>query len=150
MIVLDYYDGPLQGFARDAFGADCCYFQIVAWSRWNDYRLFSVVAIEPETFQRVAEALAKAGAGRAGSVGPSRWAFADRATAAQMDALLRRCIEQARAPGLVCLTDGAATAPLACVPTDEALRRRVGAALSSGRVADLREWRDVVQPSAER
>lgn len=150
MIVLDYYDGPLQGFARGAFGADCCYFQIVAWSRWNDYRLFAVVAIEPETFQRVADALAQADAGRPGAVGPARWAFADRATAVQMDALLHRCIEQAHSPGFLCLTDAAATAPLARVTTDEALRRRVGAALSSGRMADLREWRGVVRPPAER
>jgi len=150
MIVLDYYDGPLQGFARGAFGADCCYFQILAWSRWRDYRLFSVVAIETETFQGIADALAQADVGRAGAVGPARWAFADRATAARMESLLRRCIEQARAPGFVCLTDGAATAPLACVPTDEDLRRRIGAALSSGRVADLREWRDVVRPPAGR
>ncbi|SDY62414.1 hypothetical protein SAMN04487939_104113 [Lysobacter sp. yr284] len=67
-----------------------------------------------------------------------------------MDALLHRCIEQARPPAFLCLTAGSATEPLACLPTDEALRRRVGAALSSGRVADLREWRDVVRPPVER
>lgn len=150
MIVLDYYDGPLQGFAHEAFGADCCYFQVVAWSRWNDYRLFSVAAIEPETLQRIADALAQAPSGRAGKSGPSRWAFADRATAAQMDALLNRCIDQARSPAFLCLTAGASTEPLACVRTDEDLRRRVGVALSSGRVADLREWSDVVRPPAER
>jgi len=48
------------------------------------------------------------------------------------------------------LTAGASTEPLACVRTDEDLRRRVGVALSSGRVADLREWSDVVRSPAER
>jgi len=150
VIVLDYYDGPLKGFAEAAFGVGCCYFEIVAWSRWGDGRLFSVVPIEPEAFARIAAALAAAPAGGPVVRGPARWRFADRATAAAMDALLRRCAGQARSPAFVCLTTGAGVDPAIRVDTDEALRRRIGEALSSGRICDLRAWRDVVGPAAAR
>lgn len=150
MIVLDYYDGPLKGFAQAAFGADCCYFEIVAWSRWDDRRLFSVVPIESDVFARIADALAIARGGGSPVRGLSRWRFADRATAAAMDALLRRCAEQARAPAFVYLTTGALADSSIRVDTDEALRGRIGEALSSGWISDLRGWRDLVGPGDAR
>ncbi|WP_096376893.1 hypothetical protein [Lysobacter enzymogenes] len=150
MIVLDYYDGPLKGFAQAAFGADCCYFEIVAWSRWDDRRLFSVVPIESDEFARIADALAIARGGGSPVRGLSRWRFADRATAVAMDALLRRCAEQARSPAFVCLTTGAVVDSAIRMDTDEAMRRRIGEALSSGRISDLRDWRDVVSPPGAR
>mgnify|MGYP000849062081 FL=1 len=141
MLVVDYVDGPSEGFVDRLADLGPCYFRLIAWDDVQDDRLFIAVAITLDAFDQ-----AFAAAGQGGRpVSPSRrlvdYGRMEPASARALHQLLQRCTARLCDEGALVLARTPADVDQPPMPLRPDLASMLQGALSREQPDDLASWR---------
>lgn len=141
VIVFGYYDGVTEGVARQAFGADYCYFKVIAWDGGQDDRLHAVVEISAAAYLCIASLLESAQAAPDLHAWFPAWDHLAEAHRTGLEAILKRLQDDLLLKGSLVYSRGIGQRETLRVAIDASNATRVGAALLEDAPGDIAQWK---------
>lgn len=75
VIALDYYDGEVEGLVASFHHYNHCYFKLVAWSQGQDKRLYSIIEVDVDMYNKLIRLLTLTQEQPSVPVWIPRWSF---------------------------------------------------------------------------
>jgi len=141
VIAFGYYDGVTEGVARQAFGADYCYFKVIAWDGGQDDRLHAVVEISATAYLRIASLLESAQAAPDLHAWVPAWDLLAESHRTELEAILKRLQDDLLLKGALVYSIGMGQREALRVAIDASNATRVGAALLEDAPGDVAQWK---------